>query len=183
MSASSALSVRPRRDSRRIAALSAAIAAALFLIVNAVLAAIAPEAMGDHSTGPGRISEALAGLSFIAGGLAIAALVPTGAFARAVWILAVAGCAACGITMLAVVVSTVEPPAEVVMVEVAVTAIALIVTAIVGGIRRVWPWWVAAGVALLLPIMFLLPLNSIFMAAIWLAVAIWARPVEIPRNQ
>lgn len=183
MSATSTLPLRTRPDSRRIVSLSAAIAASLLLIANAVLAAIAPDAMGDHSTGLGRLSEGLAGLSFVAGGLAIAALAPSGAFARSIWILAVVGCAACGITMLAVFVSTVEPPTELVMIEVAVTAIALIGTAVVGGIRRVWPWWVAAGVALLLPIMFLVPFNSVFMAAIWLAVATWARPIEIPRNQ
>ena len=43
------------------------------------------------------------------------------------------------------------------------------------GIPSRWPWWTGVGVALLMPIMFLAPFNTAFMAIVWIAVALTIR--------
>ncbi|BDZ55694.1 hypothetical protein [Agromyces marinus] len=132
--------------------------------------------VADHASPLGRASEALSGLAFLAGAVALAALAPTGA-RLAAWIPGVAGLAASGATMLWVVATGVEPAVEVFLAEVALTAVGLVIIGVLGSMRRrVWPWWVGVAVALLIPIMFLVPLNSIPLGLIWAAVALTARP-------
>lgn len=154
----------------------AAACAAALLLANMVLAIAAPGQMGDHSTGAGRLSEGLVGLSFIAGSAVLVALMPKGAWSRITWILAIAGLFSSGLSMLAVLVAATEPPVELFLVEVALAVPALIAVGAVGIRRRTWPWWVGVGMALLLPVMFALPFNSPIMAAVWIAVAWCAVP-------
>ncbi len=168
---STSQAVTPRTTARTLAR-TAALVAAVFLLANMVLAIVAPGQMGDHATAAGRLSEGLVGLSFIAGAAALLPLLPQPATARWFWLLGIAGLAASGLTMLAVFATTLEPPFQLFLAEVAVTAPALVGIAVSGVRRGNWPWWVGLGIALLLPIMFLLPLNSMIMAIVWI-VAAW----------
>lgn len=84
----------------------AALAASSFLLANMVLAVAAPGQMGDHSTGVGRLSEGLVGRSFVAGAVALAALLPRGPWNRTVWIAGIVGLLSSGLTMVAVMAAT-----------------------------------------------------------------------------
>lgn len=165
----------PAATARRSVTLFASLAAAALLLAGGIIALIAPEQMDDHSTGLGRLSEALAGVAFLAGALALAPLTPRGTLVRILWLLGVIGLAGVGLTMLSVVVTTVEAPEAVVLPVVGLAALGLIAAGVIGIMRRIWPWWVGVAVALLVPIMFLLPYNSFFMAAVWALVAWRAR--------
>ena len=166
---------------RRPVTMVASLLAAALLIANAVVGFVAPDQVADHSAGAGQLSEALAGLSFIAGAIAIIPLIPRGMLARIIWVLAIVSLVAFGLTMLSVVVTGVEPSAEVVTVVTAAVGLTLIGIGIVGIMRRVWPWWVGVLVAVLVPIMFFVPFNSVFMAVVWVLVAWRARP-ETPAS-
>ncbi|WP_430647703.1 hypothetical protein [Agromyces sp. GXS1127] len=163
---------------RALARTAAWIAAALFIGQFGVGAAAALTGIdvGDHGNALGRASEALTGLAFLAGAVAIAALAPRGALLTA-WIPGIAGLAASGATMVWVVATGAEPAIEVFLAEVALTALGLVAAGVLGALRRrVWPWWVGTGVALIIPIMFLVPLNAIPLALVWAAVALTAHP-------
>lgn len=114
---------------------SAALAAALFLLANMVLAIMAPDQMGDHATTAGRLSEAVVGVSFLAGAVALAALLPRPASARWFWLMGIAGLATSGLTMVAVFATALEPPFQLFLAEVAVTVPALVAIG-VSGVRR-----------------------------------------------
>ncbi|WP_400995881.1 hypothetical protein [Agromyces sp. GXQ0307] len=132
--------------------------------------------VGDHANALGRASEAMAGLAFFSGAVALAALAPRTSLLGA-WIPGIAGLAASGATMLWVVTTGLEPAIEVFLAEVGLTAVGLVLVGALGARRRrVWPWWVGAGVALIVPIMFLVPLNALPIALVWSAVALTARP-------
>lgn len=151
---------------------AAAAAAAVALLGDLAVGLAAPAATSDHSQGAGRVSEALVGLAFVLGAVALAALVPhLGRWGRALWWLAVAGLAAMGVTMLAVVVTGTEPPSVLVTAETLATFVGMVAAGVMGARRGVWPWPVGAGLALFLPLMFLAPLNALFMTAVWLGVA------------
>lgn len=161
------MSVVPRTLPKAAAAFAVAA-----LLGDLALGLAAPDAMSDHSQGAGRVSEALVGLAFLLGSVALAALVPhRGRWGRALWWLAVAGLAAMGVTMLAVVVTGAEPPSALVTAETLATLVGMVATGVLGARRGVWPWPVGVGLALFLPLMFLAPLNALFMAAVWLGVA------------
>ena len=166
---------------RRSIPMFAAIAAAVLLVANAVIALIAPDQMDDHSAGLGRLSEGLAGFSFVAGAIGLAALTPRGTLVRVFWVIGVLGLLAVGLIMLAVVVTTVEAPEGIVLAVVGLAVLGLIAVAIIGIKRGIWPWWVGVPVALLIPIMFLIPFNSVIMAAIWVLVA-WRARMETPAS-
>jgi hypothetical protein len=168
----------PVTTARRSVTLFASLAAVALLLAGGIIALIAPEQMDDHSAGLGRLSEALAGLALLAGAMALAPLTPRGIVVRILWLLGVIGLAGVGLTMLSVVVTTVEAPEAVVLAVVGLAALGLIAAGIIGIMRRIWPWWVGVAVALLVPIMFLLPYNSFFMAAVWALVA-WRAQSEI----
>jgi hypothetical protein len=169
----------PVATRRRPITMVASLLAAALLLANAVVGFIAPDQVADHSAGAGQLSEALAGLSFIAGAIAILPLVPRSMLARIIWVLAVVSLVAFGLTMLSVVVTGVEPPAELVTVVTAAVGLTLIAIGIVGIMRGIWPWWVGVPVALLVPIMFFVPFNSVFMAVVWVLVA-WRARAETP---
>lgn len=166
---------------RRPITMVASLLAAALLIANAIVGFVAPDQVADHSTGAGQLSEALAGFSFLAGAVALFPLVPRSMVARIIWVLAIVSLVAFGATMLSVVVTGVEPPSELVTVVTAFVALALIGIGIVGTMRGIWPWWVGVAVALLVPIMFFVPFNSVFMAVVWVLVAWKARP-ETPAS-
>ena len=101
---------------------------------------------------------------------------------RALWLLAPAGLTVAGVTMIGVVVTGSEPAEWLFVASVLPTFIGLVAAGVIGARRGVWPWWTGAGVAVFLPVMFLVPFNSFVMAAIWLAVALTAvRSVAIRR--
>lgn len=166
---------------RRPVTMAAALLAAALLLANAVVGFIAPDQVADHSTGAGQLSEALAGLSFIAGAVAILPLMPRGTVTRIIWVIGIVSLLAFGLTMLSVVLTGVEPSSEIVLVVTALIALALIGVGVVGIMRRIWPWWVGIALALLVPIMFFVPFNSVFMAVVWVLVA-WRARVETPAS-
>ncbi|MFD1505602.1 hypothetical protein FE374_01620 [Georgenia yuyongxinii] len=170
---------------RRLAAVAALLAAAA-LLGDVAVSMVDPAALDDHSQGLGRVSEGLVGVAFLLGALALAALVPTrgragrglwwqAAGRRAWWWLAVLGLAASGLSMIGVVVTGTEPPSGLVTAEVLIALVGMVGSAVTGVRAGTWPWPVGLGVALYLPIMFLVPLNAAFMALVWIGVAAAAR--------
>ncbi|GAA2045935.1 hypothetical protein GCM10009819_36960 [Agromyces tropicus] len=163
---------------RAVARWSAWTAVALYAAQFAVGAAavVSGGDAADHATGLGGASEALGGLAFLAGAVVLGALAPRGA-RLAAWVPGIAGLAASGLTMAWVVGTRVEPPVEVFLAEVALMALGLLVAGVLGALRRrVWPWWVGTALALVVPVMFLVPVNSLPLALAWAAVALTARP-------
>jgi len=163
---------------RRHAAAAASTVAALALLGDAVVAAAAPDQMGDHSQGAGRVSELLVAAAFLAGALALVLLAPAGRAHRALWLLAPAGLAVAGLTMLGVVLTGAEPPEWLFLVAIAPTAVGMVAAAVIGVRARIWSWPVAVGVAAFLAIMFFLPFNSVLMALVWGTVALAASGVR-----
>ncbi|WP_111718448.1 hypothetical protein [Homoserinimonas sp. OAct 916] len=172
------ISAAPETTGGRLLPRSAAVVAAVFLLGNAALWMVATENMGDHATVAGRASEALVGASFVFGAVALLFIARRAGSAlglwRVAWWLAVVAMIAAGVTMIAVFVSATEPPFELFLAEAGLAAASLIAVGISGWRAQAFPLWVGIGVALLLPMMFLLPLNSLWMAAVWVAVAITA---------
>lgn len=170
----------PARLGQLLPARVAAITAAVFLVGNAALWMVAREEMGDHSSVAGRASEALVGASFVVGAFALFLIARAvgGALGRwrIVWWVAVLAMVASGVTMIAVFVSAIEPPFQLFLAEAGLAAVSLIAVGVSGWRARAFPLWAGIGVALLLPIMFVLPLNSVWMAMVWIAVAITATP-------
>ncbi len=162
-------------DSRHRLVRLAAIAATAMLTVNG-LVALAGD-VDDHMAGLGLVSEATAGLSFLAGAVALAGIVPVAGWRALLWWLAPVGMAIAGLTMISVPILGTEPPDWLFVVAVLPTFVGLVAAGVLGTGRR-WPWWTGVGLAFLLPIMFLLPpfANGFAMACVWLAVALTARP-------
>jgi hypothetical protein len=164
----------PDREQRgREYARVAALTAALMLLVNGVVGLAGD--VDDHTTGLGLISEITAGVAFLAGAVALGLLRPVGGWRGFLWWLAPTGLTIAGLTMVGVPVIGSEPAEWLFVVAVLPTFVGLVAAGILGT-GRVWPWWTGAGVALLLPVMFILPLNSFVMAAIWLAIGLPGRP-------
>ncbi|MGR2753657.1 hypothetical protein [Agromyces arachidis] len=169
-----ASTTRRRTRARSAAWTAVALYAAQFAVGAA--GALSGTDVGDHAEGLGGASEGLGGGAFVAAAVALAALAPRGA-RLAAWLPAIIGLGTSGVTMAWVAATGVEPPVEVFLVEVSLTAIGLAVVGVLGALRRrVWPWWVGIAVALLIPVMFLVPVNSIPLALAWIAVALTARP-------
>jgi hypothetical protein len=173
MSIASRTAPRPITLRRRTAATAAGLAAVL-LLVGAAIALLAPENLADHSRGAGRLSELVTGLAFLAGAVTLVLLAPDGAPRRPLWMLAPAGLAITGLSMLGVVVTGTEPPEWLFLLAVGTTLVGMVVAAVIGTRAGTWTWPVAVAVALYLPVMFLLPWNSVVMALIWLALALAA---------
>jgi hypothetical protein len=150
---------------------TAGLLAALLLLAEAALALAVPDQMGDHTTGLGRLSEALAGAAFIAGAAALLPLVPHGR-SRILFGLAPVGLGTAGLTMVSVVMVRSEPVEWLFLLAVGALLIGTISAGIIGVRRGLWPLWTGVAVALLVPVLFLAPLNSVFLAAIFAAVAI-----------
>ena len=154
---------------------SAAWTAAAFLLAGGTVALLADaDTLADHTSGAGAVSEAVTGLAFLAGAVALTLLTPVSGWRRAVWALAPAGLTISGLTMVLVPLLGTEPPGWLFLLGVVPSFVGLIAAAALGSRRR-WPWWTGLGLALFLPIMFLLPFNSVPMAAVWAAVALTAR--------
>jgi hypothetical protein len=150
---------------------SAGLLAALLLLAEAALGLAAPDQMGDHTTGMGRLSEALAGAAFVVGALALLPLVPAGR-SRVLFGLAPIGLATSGLTMVSVVVVRSEPAEWLFLVAVAALLVGTISAGVIGARRGTWPLWTAVCVALFVPVMFLVPFNSVVLAAAFVAVAL-----------
>jgi hypothetical protein len=171
-------SADPRSSIRtRIARIAAWVAVA-FLLADFVIsgaALLSGADMFDHSTGLGWASEAAASVAFIAGAVGLSALAPRPH--RLLWLPAVLGLLGSGIAMLGVIITGAEPPEVIATIVIGLMAFGLLLVGILGSIRRtVWPWWVGVGVALIVPVMFFVPLNAIVLAVIWAGVALTARP-------
>jgi hypothetical protein len=152
---------------------AAAAAAAALLGVNGALGLLGD--VNDHTTGLGMLSEVSAGLAFLAGAIALAVLTPVTGWRGVLWWLAPVGLTIAGATMVGVPVFGSEPVEWLFVVAVLPTFVGLVAAGILGS-RRLWPWWTGAGLALFLPVMFTLPWNSFWMAAVWMAVAVTAAP-------
>ena len=166
--APSTVATRPRRGPVLAVATAAAFAA------EAVVAALFPATLADHSTGAGRVSEALAGLAFL---LAAGALVAYAGRRRWSFLPAVLGCAAMGVAQVDIAARGDEWPELLVTVIVLAAFAGLLLAGIVGARARIWPWWVVALLAVVVPALFLVPSpgNSAVLAAIWAAVAVGTR--------
>ena len=152
--------------------IGAALVAAGLLLANGVVGLLGD--VGDHTTGLGLLSEVTAGVSFLAGAAAMAWLRPVGGWRGLLWSLAPVGLAIAGTTMIGVPVIGTEPAEWLFVAAVLPTLVGMIAAGVLGH-GRVWPWWTAVGVALFLPVMFLVPFNSFPMALIWLGVGAVAR--------
>ncbi|GAA4361482.1 hypothetical protein [Paeniglutamicibacter cryotolerans] len=146
--------------------------AAFLLAANMVLALLHPAAMGEHSTGPGRLSEGLVGAAFLAGSCFLGLVLMAGADrlgpgARITCGVCVAAFAGAGATMVAVLVNAVEPPVELFLLTASGSLVGLAATAVIGARARIWTRTTGMLLALQLPVLFLLPLNSLLMAGIW----------------
>ena len=149
----------------------AGLLAAALLLAEAALELAAPDQMGDHTTGAGRLSEALAGASFVAGAVALVPLIPRGR-SRFLFGLAPAGLGLAGLTMVSVVAVRSEPAEWLFVLSMAALVVGTISAGIIGARSGTWPLWTAVAVALFVPVMFLVPLNSVVLAAILAAVAL-----------
>lgn len=148
----------------------AATISALVLLANGAISAVADSAtLDDHGSGLGALSEITAGASFVAAAVAIALLRPVSGWRGALWSLAPFGLAVAGVTMLVVPVFG-EPSDWLFVIAVLPTFVGMIVAGVVGS-GRVWRWWTGVGVALFLPMMFTVPLNSLLMALVMVGVA------------
>lgn len=76
--------------------------------------------------------------------------------------------------MLAVPVIGAEPPFWLFLLAVVPSFLGMIAAGILGTGRR-WSWWAGLGLALFLPIMFIVPINGTVLAAIWSGVALSVR--------
>jgi hypothetical protein len=153
----------------------AAVAATVLLLVDGLIMVTAGDAVGDHASGAGLWSEAVAGAAFVAFAAALLPLAPTQGLRRVLWLLAPAGLLVAGLTMLGVVLTGTEPAEWLFAIAVLPTLVGLVSAGVVGARSGTWPWWTGLGVALFLPIMFLVPFNSFVMAATTAAVALTAR--------
>jgi hypothetical protein len=147
-----------------------AVATAVVWAAEAVVAALFPANLSDHSTGAGRVSEALAGLGFLLGAVTLVAVVP--ALSRAGrWLAtpAVVGCAAVGIAQLDIAARGQEWPESVVTVIVLLAWTGLLLAGIAGARARMWPWWAVALPMLVVPALFFIPspANSAVIALVW----------------
>lgn len=165
----------PAPTTRRVAAARiAAAGAAVCLLAGGTVALLADSAvLADHTRGAGALSELLTGVAFLAGACALVMLTPVRGWRRVLWSLAPFGLVVGGLTMVAVPVIGAEPPTWLFLLGIVPSFLGLIGAGILGT-KRVWPWWTGLGLALFLPIMFLVPFNSIFLAAVWGCVAVTA---------
>lgn len=151
----------------------ARLAAALTAAVLIAVAALGLSGdVSDHTHGLGAASEILAGVSFLTAAVTLILLRPVSGWRGALWWLAPIGLGISGCSMLMVPVVGAEPPDWLFVVGVVPCFVGLVAAGVLG-IRRIWPWWVGIGVALQLPIMFLAPLNALWMALLWIAV-VWS---------
>lgn len=158
--------------SRLAVARGAAAAAALCLLGNGLVALGSdPVALADHTQGAGAVSEITTGLAFLAGAVSLLLLTPVVGWRRALWTMAPFGLTVGGATMVGVPLVGAEPPGWLFLIAVISIFVGMIAAGVLGT-GRVWPWWSGVGVALFLPIMFTLPLNGLFMMAVWLLVAL-----------
>ena len=179
MSTNTSAQVRESAGSRRTAE-GAAVAAALLLVANGVIGLLGD--VDDHTAGLGLLSEVTAGVAFLGGAVALALLCPVTGLRRVLWWLGPVGMTVTGATMIGVPVIGSEPAEWLFVVAVLPTLVGTVSAGVLGA-GRLWPWWTGAGLALLLPVMFLLPFNSFVMAAIWFTVGRVVRaerPVSVP---
>jgi hypothetical protein len=154
---------------------TSAVAAAAALALNSVVGLLAGgEGLDDHSQGLGALSEASAGVAFLAGAVALAVVTPVRGGRAAAWWLAPAGLATAGATMVTVPLTGAEPPLWLFVLVIVPTFVGLVAAGVLGT-GRLWPRWVGLGLGAFLPVMFLVPLNGPLLAAIWVGVALALR--------
>jgi hypothetical protein len=144
------------------------------MLAELVVAATADGDLNDHSSGAGRLSEALVGLAFVAGAAALALWLPSGRLRRALCLPAVVGTGLTGLIMLLITVTGDEVSETVTTVVVLLTLVGHVVQGVVGWRAGVWPLWAGAMLGALMLVMFLVPnpANSAGMAAVWLMLAL-----------
>ncbi|GII57806.1 hypothetical protein Pth03_61950 [Planotetraspora thailandica] len=155
----------------------AAYGTALLIAVDAVVSTVGSETISDHSSGAGRLSEALVGIAFLTAAVALVLFLPRGVPARVTSLPGIAATALTGVAMLSVTVTGEEWPEPIVTVLVLVNLVGLVAQGVIGWRTRVWPWWAGLLVSLFLPAMFFLPnpVNSVVMALIWAGVGLAGR--------
>jgi hypothetical protein len=164
--------IRLTTAARSTSAVTCAATAAGALVVNTAVGLLASgDELNDHTRGLGALSEVTAAAAFIAGAAALALLTPVRGWRAAAWWLAPFGLALGGASMLAVPVIGAEPPFWLFLLAVVPSFLGLIAAGILGT-GRLWSWWAGLGLALFLPVMFIVPLNGPILAAIWAGVAL-----------
>ncbi|WP_028659616.1 hypothetical protein [Nocardioides insulae] len=136
----------------------------------------------DHTTGLGLASELTAALAFLALAVALAATVPVTGWRALLWWSGPVGLTIAGLTMIGVPVVGAEPADWLFVLSVLPTLIGTVAAGVLGS-RRIWPWPTGVGLALFLPIMFLAPLNSLWMALVCLGVLLTAGRAVDPASR
>jgi hypothetical protein len=171
---STPVALRSRRPGPLLAA-----ATAVAFAAEAFVAALWPANLSDHATGAGRISEALAGLGFLLAAATVLAFAPAARrLGRALFAPAVLGCGLVGIAQIDIAVRGQEWPESVVTVIVLAAWAGLVLAGVVGTRARVWPWWAATLLAVVVPALFFVPspFNSVVIALAWAVTAAVTRP-------
>ncbi|HEX5511148.1 MAG TPA: hypothetical protein VFX41_05495 [Actinomycetales bacterium] len=158
---------------RRAGAL-AALCAGLLMLAELAIALTAETDLSDHSSGAGRLSEALVGLAFLAGAVALGFWAPNGRLRRALCLPAVVGTSATGLIMLVITVTGQEVSETLTTIVVLLTLVGHVIQGVVGWRAGVWPLWAGLMLGAVMLVMFLVPnpANSAGMAAVWLALAL-----------
>lgn len=151
-------------------------ATALAFVAEAAVATIWPADLSDHSTGAGRVSEALAGLGFLLAAATLVALASKRL--RALFALGVLGCAAVGVAQVDIAARGDEWPESVVTVIVLAAWAGLVLAGVAGTRAGRWTWPVAVALGAVVPALFFVPspFNSVVIALLWLAVGAVTRP-------
>jgi hypothetical protein len=124
---------------------------AVLIAAEAVVATVGSEGISDHSSGAGRLSEALLGIAFLTAAVALVLFLPRGVPARVTSLPGIAATALTGVAMLSVTVTGEEWPEPIVTALVLVNLVGLIAQGVIAWRTRVWPWWVGLLVSLFLP--------------------------------
>ncbi|HEX5534967.1 MAG TPA: hypothetical protein VFX33_14600 [Actinomycetales bacterium] len=160
--------------SRLRAGVVGALAAGVLLLAELAVALTTDGDLADHSSGAGRLSEALVGLAFVAGAAALALWLPSGRLRRGLCLPAVVGTCLTGLIMLLITVTGREVSETWTTIVVLLTLVGQVVQGVVGWRARVWPLWAGLLLGALMLVMFLVPnpANSAGMAAVWLLLAL-----------
>jgi hypothetical protein len=164
----------PTAVSGRRAGALAALAAGVLMLAELAVALTTDGDLADHSSGAGRLSEALVGLAFVAGAAALAFWLPSGRLRRGLCLPAVVGTCLTGLIMLLITVTGREASETVTTIVVLLTLVGHVVQGVVGWRAGVWPLWAGLILGALMLVMFLVPnpANSGVMAAVWLVLAL-----------
>jgi hypothetical protein len=142
---------------RTRAAVLALVAAAAWA-AEAVVAALFPANLADHSTGAGQVSEALAGAGFLLLAATVTVLLPAlPPPGRWLALPGVLGAGLVGIAQVDIAIRGQEWQDTIVTVIVLLAWVGLMLAGVAGALARIWPWWAIVLPALVVPALFFVP--------------------------